>query len=106
MNQSESNLHQQIKDIIDSDKIVVFIKGTKTQPRCGFSAEIVSILDSFDTDFSTFDVLENPEIRAEIKNYSNWPTFPQLYISGELIGGLDIVQEMYIAGELDELIFE
>jgi len=99
-------LHAQIQDIIDSDKIVIFIKGSKQQPRCGFSSEIVSLIDSFDVDFTTFDVLENPEIRAEIKNYSKWPTFPQLYINGELIGGLDIVQEMHIAGELDELIFE
>ena len=99
-------LHAQIQDIIDSDRIVIFIKGSKQQPRCGFSAEIVSLIDSFDVDFTTFDVLENPEIRAEIKNYSKWPTFPQLYINGELIGGLDIVQEMHMAGELDELIFE
>jgi len=99
-------LHKQIEEIINSDKIVIIIKGTKQQPRCGFSREIVSLLDSFDVDFTTFDVLENPEIRAEIKNYSNWPTFPQLYIDGQLIGGLDIVQQMYIAGELDDLIFQ
>ena len=103
---TENPIHKQIQEIITSANIVVFIKGTKTHPRCGFSAEIVSILDSFDVDFTTFDVLENPEIRAEIKNYSNWPTFPQLYIDGELVGGLDIVQQLYISGELDSLIFK
>ena len=103
---TKNPLHKQIEEIINSSKIVIIIKGTKQQPRCGFSREIVSLLDSFDVDFNTFDVLENPEIRAEIKNYSNWPTFPQLYIDGELIGGLDIVQQMYIAGELEDLIFQ
>ncbi len=103
---TENQVHKQIEEIINSHKIVIFIKGTKQQPRCGFSAEIVNLIDSFDVDFITYDVLENPEVRAEIKNYSNWPTFPQLYIDGELVGGLDIVQQMYIAGQLDDLIFE
>lgn len=98
----------EIKDRIDSlvqqNKIMLFMKGSKLMPQCGFSNNAVQIFNSLGASFETFDVLSDPEIRQGIKEYSNWPTIPQVYINGEFIGGSDILIEMYQKGELQELV--
>ena len=98
----ESNVAKRIKDLINSNQILVFMKGTKLMPQCGFSNNVVQILNSLGISFETFDVLTDEEIRQGIKEYSNWPTIPQVYVKGEFIGGSDILIEMYNAGELKE----
>jgi len=90
----------EIKQEIDNNDIVLFMKGTPTFPQCGFSAHITSILAAEGLSFVSHDVLQNEELRSNIKEFSNWPTIPQLYIRGEFIGGADIVHEMYETGEL------
>jgi monothiol glutaredoxin len=89
-----------ISSLVSSDRIVLFMKGTREQPQCGFSAQVVSILDRLVPEYQTVNVLADPEVRDAIKEYSDWPTIPQLYIGGEFQGGCDIVREMYQAGEL------
>ena len=98
----ESNTSVRIKDLINSAPIMVFMKGTKLMPQCGFSNNVVQILNSLGVHFETFDVLADEEIRLGIKEYSNWPTIPQIYLKGEFIGGSDILIEMYNSGELKE----
>jgi monothiol glutaredoxin len=95
-----SNSDQRIKDLISSSRIFVFMKGNKLMPQCGFSNNVVQILNSLGVPFETFDVLSDIEIRQGIKDYSNWPTIPQVYLDGEFIGGSDILIEMYNSGEL------
>ncbi|HTL89137.1 MAG TPA: Grx4 family monothiol glutaredoxin [Leptolyngbya sp.] len=94
----------QIKTLLNHNKIVVFMKGSKLMPMCGFSNNVVQILNTLGVPFETVDVLENPEIRQGIKEYSNWPTIPQVYINGEFLGGSDIMIEMYQNGELQQLV--
>lgn len=94
-----------IQNTIKKYKVVLFMKGDAIRPACGFSARVVEILKELDVDFTTIDVLEDEDLRQELKIFSDWPTFPQLYINGQLIGGCDIVQEMYIEGELEDLLF-
>ena len=94
------NVVQNIKDQIKDNEILLFMKGSPYQPQCGFSSKVAQILFSYDIEFSYIDVLEFPEVRANLPKISEWPTFPQLYIEGELIGGSDIMQEMYEEGEL------
>ncbi len=89
-----------IASIIDSDRVVLFMKGTPESPECGFSATVVQILNRLLPSYTTFDALGDSEIREGIKAYSSWPTIPQLYVDGEFIGGCDIVQEMSASGEL------
>lgn len=79
--------------------VIVFIKGTKETPKCGFSRQIVQILQDQEIEFETFDILEDESVRQGLKDFSNWPTFPQLYVKGEFVGGLDIVKEMIEMGE-------
>ncbi|WP_314342476.1 Grx4 family monothiol glutaredoxin [Simonsiella muelleri] len=94
-----------IKDLVHSNRVFLFMKGTKQFPQCGFSARAVQILQAAGChDFSTFNVLEDDEIRQGIKEYANWPTIPQLYVNGEFVGGADIMMEMLEAGELTELL--
>ena len=95
---------QKIKQQITSDKIVLYMKGTPEAPMCGFSAQTVKLLTAVGAKYSSFDVLSDEEIRQGVKSYSNWPTFPQLYINGELVGGCDIVTELYRKGELQKLV--
>lgn len=97
-------LKQRIEDIINSDRIVVFMKGSKLMPQCGFSNNVVQILNTIGVPFQTFDVLSDYDIRQGIKEYSNWPTIPQVYVNGEFIGGSDILIEMYQTGELQQMI--
>ena len=93
-----------IKKQIEDNKIILYMKGTKETPMCGFSARVVQILNMFDVPYETVDVLEDPDIRQGIKDYSNWPTLPQLYVSGEFIGGCDICTELYETGDLEPII--
>ena len=95
-----------IKEQIDSNAIILYMKGSPNAPQCGFSARTVEALMGCGERFAYVDVLSNPEIRANLPRYGNWPTFPQLWIKGELIGGCDIVTEMYAKGELQALIKE
>jgi monothiol glutaredoxin len=95
-----------IKNHIDSAPVMLFMKGTPMFPQCGFSARVIQILKHANVPFKTVNVLEEPEIRDGIKEYSNWPTIPQLYVKGEFIGGCDIVTEMYQSGELQTLLAE
>ena len=94
----------QIENLLTQTKVVLFMKGTPQAPQCGFSARAVAILQNLGTEFNTVDVLSNPDIREGIKTYGNWPTIPQLYINKELVGGSDIMMEMYENGELEGLL--
>jgi monothiol glutaredoxin len=94
--------HKRIQSLIDSDKVVLFMKGSRRMPQCGFSAQVVQILDTLVPDYTTVDVLQDPEVRQGIKDFSSWPTIPQLYVAGEFVGGCDIVTELYRSGELRE----
>ena len=91
-----------IESMIKGTPVFLFMKGTPQAPQCGFSARAVAVLMNLGVSFESFDVLEDMDIRSGIKEYSNWPTIPQLYIKGELIGGSDIIMEMYESGELKE----
>jgi monothiol glutaredoxin len=93
-----------IREQIDSNPIILYMKGSPAAPQCGFSAQTVQCLASCGERFAYVDVLAHPEIRANLPKFSDWPTFPQLYVEGELVGGCDIVTEMYESGELAELI--
>lgn len=95
---------EKIKAQIAAHPIVLYMKGTPEQPQCGFSARTVQVLQACGAEFSSIDVLANPDIRSTLPQYANWPTFPQLYINGELIGGCDIVVELFQKGELQKMI--
>lgn len=96
-------LTQRIEAIINSDKIVLFMKGNADFPQCGFSANTVAILRHLGKPFTTFDILQDMDVREGLKEYSNWPTYPQLYVNGKLVGGNDIITEMFQEGDLQEL---
>src|SRR5579862_5253638 len=100
------SIQDKIKQQITDNNIILYMKGNAEMPMCGFSARAVNMLKSCHAKFATVDVLQDEEIRAGIKVYSNWPTIPQLYVKGEFIGGSDILAEMYEAGELQTLIKE
>ena len=95
-----------IDNAVKSNDVMLFMKGTKQFPQCGFSGQVVQILDYLGVDYTTMNVLEDDGIRNGIKEYSNWPTIPQLYVKGEFLGGCDIVREMFQAGELKGLFEE
>ncbi len=97
-------IHAAIDELVKNNDVVLFMKGTAQLPQCGFSSVVVQVLGKLGVSFKDINVLESPEIRQGIKDYTNWPTIPQLYIKGEFIGGCDIVREMYQAGELQELL--
>ena len=97
---------ESIKDEIKNNDVVLFMKGSPMFPQCGFSAAVTGILTSMDVKFKGIDVLQNMELREGIKQFSNWPTIPQLYINGEFVGGCDIIREMADSGELQELLDE
>ena len=101
-----SETHDRIANIVSSSDVVLFMKGTPLFPQCGFSSRAVAILDHLDVAFQSVDVLQDMEIRQEIKSFSDWPTIPQLYVKGEFVGGSDIMMEMYEAGELKALLEE
>ena len=95
-----SDINAFIDEQIKSNDVMLFMKGTPDFPQCGFSGQVVQILNYLGIDYGSADVLSNPELRDGIKTYSNWPTIPQLYVKGEFVGGCDIVREMFQAGEL------
>ena len=95
---------EKIEKLIETSPVMVFMKGTKLMPQCGFSNNVVQILNSLGIEFNTFDVLSDFEIREGIKEFSSWPTIPQVYLKGEFLGGSDILIEMYNSGELKEKI--
>ena len=97
---SESSVDDKINKLIEDNRILLFMKGTKTNPMCGFSAQVVNLLNNQGVDYETVNVLDDWDIREGIKSYSNWPTIPQLYVAGEFIGGCDIVMELDRRGEL------
>ncbi|TMJ18843.1 MAG: Grx4 family monothiol glutaredoxin [Alphaproteobacteria bacterium] len=101
-----TDVRERIDAIVKKNDIVLFMKGTPLFPQCGFSSRAVAILDHLGVKFDTVDVLQDPEIRQGIKDYSDWPTVPQLYLKGEFVGGSDIMMEMYEAGELQQLVEE
>lgn len=99
-----TSTQETIRQLVQSHPVVLFMKGTKHFPQCGFSAAVVEVLSELGVDFKTVNVLENPEIRQGIKEFAKWPTIPQLYVRGEFVGGCDIVREMHQAGELEALL--
>jgi monothiol glutaredoxin len=101
-----SDANARIADLVGNNDVVLFMKGTALFPQCGFSSRAVAILDHLGVPFETVDVLQDPEIRQGIKDYSDWPTVPQLYVKGEFVGGSDIMMEMFESGELQQLVAE
>ena len=97
------DINERIKALINSSDVFLFMKGTPEMPMCGFSANVISILHQMNRPFNTFNILEDYDLRDAIKVFSNWPTYPQLYVKGKLVGGNDIVTELFEAGELEEL---
>ena len=97
-----ASIHDQIKNAVDSNDVVLFMKGTPQMPQCGFSGQVVQILDYLGVPYTGVNVLADGELREGIKSFSNWPTIPQLYVKGEFVGGCDIVREMFQSGELTD----
>ena len=99
-----TDARSKIESIVNANDVVLFMKGTALFPQCGFSSRAIAILDRLEADYETVDVLQDPDIRNGIKEYSDWPTIPQLYVKGEFVGGSDIMMEMFESGELQELL--
>jgi monothiol glutaredoxin len=99
-----SDASSRIDQLVKSNDVVLFMKGTALFPQCGFSSRAVAILDRLGAKYEAVDVLQDPEVRAGIKEYSDWPTIPQLYVKGEFVGGSDIMMEMFESGELQQLL--
>ena len=104
MSDPQTDASSRIADLVKSNPVVLFMKGTALFPQCGFSSRAIAILDRLEVPYQTVDVLQDPEIRQGIKQYSDWPTIPQLYVKGEFVGGSDIMMEMFENGELQELL--
>ena len=101
---TEMTAEAQIKDTITTNDVVLFMKGTKAMPQCGFSSRVAGVLNYMGVDFADINVLADDDIRQGIKDFSDWPTIPQLYVKGEFVGGCDIITEMTLSGELDQLL--
>lgn len=101
---TKESLEDRLKKLVNQASCMLFMKGNPANPRCGFSRTIVSLLDGYKTDYKTFDILQDNDVREGLKKFSNWPTYPQLYLNGELIGGLDIVKEMDESGDLESML--
>ena len=99
-----TSARDRIEEIVRGSDIVLFMKGTELFPQCGFSSRAVAILEHLQVPFKTVDVLQDPDIRQGVKEYSDWPTIPQLYVRGEFVGGSDIMMEMFESGELQQLV--
>ena len=97
------SVQEEIKNIVDQNDVVLFMKGTKNQPQCGFSNAVVNTLSFMNIDYKDVDILESDELRQGIKDFTNWPTIPQLYVKGEFVGGCDIIKEMYETGEIKKV---
>ena len=96
-------LQEKIKSDIKNNSVMLYMKGTKVMPMCGFSSTVVNILNAYDVEYEAVNVLEDPEIRIKLSEFSNWPTIPQLFVNGELIGGCDIAMELHQKGQLKEI---
>lgn len=103
MTETTNLAHAQIDETVKANDVVLFMKGTKEMPQCGFSSRVAGVLNYMGVDFSDVNVLANEDLRQGIKDYSDWPTIPQLYVKGEFVGGCDIITEMTLSGELDTL---
>jgi len=99
-----SSVNDRIQGLIDQNRVLVFMKGSRNIPMCGFSATVVQTLDRLRVPYETVDVLKDPEIREGVKGFSKWPTIPQVYVDGKFLGGCDIVRDMYQSGELEPLL--
>ena len=99
-----SDIQQKIGELVGQNEIVLFMKGSPLFPQCGFSSRAIAILDHLDVKYETVDVLQDQDIRQGIKQFSDWPTVPQLYVKGEFVGGSDIMMEMFESGELKQLV--
>lgn len=97
----KQNLDDRLRYLINKSDVMIFMKGNPREPKCGFSRQLMEIIKRLDVKFDTFDILEDEEVRQGLKSFSNWPTYPQVYVKGELIGGLDIIKELKEAGELE-----
>lgn len=102
----DDTIKQRIENDVKNNNVMLYMKGTPEAPQCGFSAQAVSILASYNVPFETFDILSDPDIRGGIKEYADWPTIPQLYIKGEFVGGCDIITEMHGNGDLKNMLQE
>jgi len=100
------SIQDRIRQTVEGNDVVLFMKGTPLFPQCGFSSRAVAILDHLNVEYASEDVLQDPELRNGIKEFSNWPTIPQLYVKGEFVGGSDIMMEMFEAGELQTMLEE
>lgn len=98
------DLNTRIKNLINSSPIFLFMKGTPDMPQCGFSANVIRILNQYSVSYKTFNILSDMDIREGVKQFSNWPTYPQLYVKGQLVGGNDIVNELMQNGELEQIL--
>ena len=101
-----ANVNDKLNEIINENKVVLFMKGTSAMPQCGFSSRVAGVLNYLNIQYKDINVLEDEEVRQGIKDFSDWPTIPQLYISGEFIGGCDIITEMVMSSEFDQLLEE
>ena len=99
-----SDIQQTIQTAIDTHRILLFMKGSKLMPLCGFSGRVVDILNQYGVEYETLDVLKDESLRQGLKEFSNWPTFPQLYVDGQLVGGCDIVSELHEEKELEKIL--
>ena len=97
------NVQERLNELVNTNDVVLFMKGTKFNPQCGFSSQVAGVLNYLEIDYRDVNVLEDAQAREGIKEFSDWPTIPQLYVKGEFVGGCDIVTEMTLSGELDEL---
>jgi len=101
---ANDTIHEKIRNEVENNEVLLFMKGTPVFPQCGFSAAVVQVLSHLQVKFNSINVLEDMDIREGIKHYSDWPTIPQLYVKGEFVGGCDIIREMYETGELISLL--
>merc|ERR1711994_665696 len=95
------SLEQRMKELINTGDVMIFMKGNRNEPRCGFSRQLMEIMKETELEFATFDILTDDDIRQGLKKFSNWPTYPQVYVKGELVGGLDIIKELQESGDLE-----
>ena len=100
----DDSTREQIQSTIDENRVVLFMKGSRLFPQCGFSAQVVNILKQLSVEFRDINVLSDPDVRQGIKEFSNWPTIPQLYVDGKFVGGCDIVSDLHESGKLSELL--
>ncbi|MDJ0969243.1 MAG: Grx4 family monothiol glutaredoxin [Kiloniellales bacterium] len=100
----DKTINERIQQELDENQVVLFMKGTPVFPQCGFSATVVQVLNHLGVKFKGVDVLQDPGLRQGVKEFTNWPTIPQLYVKGEFVGGCDIIREMFQSGELQELL--